>query len=128
MWEKVNATTTLCTLEHKNALPKTATVNGDLVFQLYSWVQEMRKRGHKMMLMSAPYEADAQLVALQNQGLIDMILSQDGDIVMHRPIACSSVRHMYMIGNSACSALYPNPVNIVYTIIPKQKKSHPPYA
>ena len=82
-WQKVHETTTLRQLEHKNALPKTATINGDMVFQLVSWVQAMRKRGHAIMLLGAPFEADAQLVALQNQGLIDVILSQDGDIIMH---------------------------------------------
>jgi hypothetical protein len=82
-WQKVNEATTLTQLENKNALPKTATINGDMMFQLTAWVQEMRKRGNKIMLMAAPFEADAQLVQLQNQGLIDVILSQDGDMIMH---------------------------------------------
>ena len=35
-----------------------------------------------MTVLGAPFEADAQLVKLQFQGLIDCILSQDGDIML----------------------------------------------
>ena len=34
------------------------------------------------MLLGTPFEADAQLVQLQNQGLIDVITTQDGDHVL----------------------------------------------
>lgn len=96
-WQKVNEATTLAQLENKNALPKTATINGDLMFQLTAWVQEMRKRGNKIMLLGAPFEADAQLVQLQNQGLIDVILSQDGDMIMHGSDAVQFGECMYVL-------------------------------
>lgn len=58
----IEAATTLKQIEAKKALPQTATVNGDLMFQIISWVTAMRGRGHRMMILAAPFEADAQLV------------------------------------------------------------------
>ena len=60
----------------------TATINGDLVFQFVSWVRRMRSSGMKVMVLGAPFEADAQLVRLQMQKLIDCILTQDGDTML----------------------------------------------
>jgi len=42
----------------------------------------MRSLGKKMMVLGAPFEADAQLVKLQKQSLIDCILTQDGDTML----------------------------------------------
>ena len=44
----------------------TAIINGDLVFQLVSWVQEEREKGRRVMLLGAPFEADAQLVQVSD--------------------------------------------------------------
>ena len=60
----------------------TASIDGDLVFQFVSWVGRMRSLGKKMMVLGAPFEADAQLVKLQKQSLIDCILTQDGDTML----------------------------------------------
>ena len=60
----------------------TAVVNGDVIYQFLKWVENMRKRKFRMMVFGAPFEADAQLVQLEEQGLIDAILSSDGDIVL----------------------------------------------
>ena len=75
----------------------TATIDGDLVFQLTSWVRSMRTKGKKMMVLGAPFEADAQLVKLQMQNLIDCILTQDGDLMLQGGtlIQFGNVSHWY---------------------------------
>ena len=60
----------------------TAVVNGDLIFQMLKWIAMMRKRKCKMMAFGAPFEADAQLVQLEQQGLVDCILTGDGDVIL----------------------------------------------
>ena len=72
----------LCWAHVHSTSTATAKIDGDLMFQLVSWVRWMRRRGRKMTVLGSPFEADAQLVKLQLQGLIDCILSQDGDIIL----------------------------------------------
>ena len=60
----------------------TARVNGDLVWQFLKWVKSMRQRGCAMMVFGAPYEADAQLVQLEKQGLVNVIVTEDIDTVL----------------------------------------------
>ena len=47
----VSKATTLKAIEHKNALPATATVNGDVMYQICRWVAAMRERGNRVMIM-----------------------------------------------------------------------------
>lgn len=68
-------------LRHTNIKTGTATVNGDLIFQMLQWISYMRGKEQSMMALGAPYEADAQLVQLEKQGLVDAILSEDGDLL-----------------------------------------------
>ena len=49
-------------------LTATATVNGDLMYQVIKWVEAMRQRGNRVMIIGAPFEADAQLVQVSGQG------------------------------------------------------------
>ena len=68
--------------EYEKHQAATAVVNGDLVFQFVAWVRDRRKQGVKIMVLGAPFEADAQLVQIQKQGLIDVILSEDADLTL----------------------------------------------
>ena len=52
------------------------------MFQFVAWARKMRLLGKRMMVLGAPFEADAQLVKLQMQTLIDCILTQDGDTML----------------------------------------------
>ena len=83
----------------------TTKVNGDLIFQLISWVEMMRSKGNRMMVLGAPFEADTQLVQLQHQKLVDVILTQDGDCIL---LGATLVQ----FGTSyACSCVYANACN-----------------
>ena len=60
----------------------TAVANGDLIVQMLKWIALMRKRKCRMMAFGAPFEADAQLVQLEDQELVDAIITGDGDIIL----------------------------------------------
>lgn len=54
-------------------LTATAAVNGDLMYQVIRWVSAMRKRGNRMMILGAPFEADAQLVQVSGRVLSESL-------------------------------------------------------
>ena len=57
-------------------------MNGDLIVHMLKWITLMRKRKCRMVAFGAPFEADAQLVQLEDQKLVDAILTGDGDIIL----------------------------------------------
>ena len=68
----------------------------------------MRKRQSKMMVFGAPFEADAQLVKLEQQGLVDCILTGDGDV--ERKCDCKFIwsigqKYCRCTGRQACGGL-----------------------
>jgi hypothetical protein len=92
------------------------------MYQICRWVAAMRERGNQMMIIAAPFEADAQLVQvslvfstckltlsthtctctlhtqLERQNLIDCILAQDGDIILFGAV---NVQHGFNTRGSA---------------------------
>ena len=62
----------------ENAIKKLVTINGDVLYWVKEWVKV--KHSVNVHLFGAPFEADAQLVALEQEGLVDGILTCDGDI------------------------------------------------
>ena len=52
-------------------------VDTDVIFWVKEWVC-VRKLGRKIFFFGAPFEADAQLVQLERQGVVDAIITDDG--------------------------------------------------
>ena len=58
----------------EKALRKLMTVDADMLFWVTKWVEKKEN----IFMFGAPYEADAQLVQLERQGVIDAIITNDG--------------------------------------------------
>ena len=61
----------------EKALKQLVTVDADVLFWTRQWVTA-RNLNDKVLFVGAPYEADAQLVQLERDGIIDVIISGDG--------------------------------------------------
>jgi len=72
-----DAATTFAELER--CLRKLVRVDGDILFWLKQWISE-RKYEKKVYLLAAPFEADAQMVQLEQQGIVDGIITDDVDM------------------------------------------------
>ena len=60
-------------------------VDADVIFWVKEWVR-VRKLDKKVFLFGTPFEADAQLVQLERQGVVDAIITDDSkSSVMQHP-------------------------------------------
>ena len=79
----------------QSSLQELMCIDGDILFWVKQWVIT-RKLQQKVLHCGAPFEADAQLVQLERQGIVDGIVTDDGKR-MH-PCACTTTHtlaHMY---------------------------------
>lgn len=61
----------------EKALKQLLTVDADMLYWTKQWVRR-RQLTKQVLFCGAPYEADAQLVQLEKQGLVDAIITDDG--------------------------------------------------
>ena len=71
-----DAATTFTELERH--LKQLVTIDGDILHWLREWIKE-RKYEDQVMCLGAPFEADAQMVQLELQGIVDGIFTDDID-------------------------------------------------
>ena len=75
------------------------------------WVREWIKVRHydnKVIMFGVSYEADAQMVHLERQGIVDGIITDDGPFVYHPPphtYTCAHVMHACMQWTRGSSAV-----------------------
>ena len=67
--------------ELEKALKKLVHVDADILFWTKEWVKA-RNLQDKVLLCGAPFEADAQLVQLERQGIVDGIITDDCAFVL----------------------------------------------
>ena len=66
----------------EKVLKQLVTIDTDVLFWVKKWVTT-RKLSGKIKLFGAPYEADAQLVYLESEGIVDGIITDDGEYGCH---------------------------------------------
>lgn len=67
----------------RSKLSSISHYNGTIVHCVKRWLLERDDLRDKIKLFGAPFEADAQCVSLEKQGVVDAILSNDSDMVFH---------------------------------------------
>ena len=70
-----NAARTYSAMEQ--ALKKLVTIDGDVLYWVKEWVAT-RELTSKIKFFGAPFEADAQMVELEKSGIVDGIITDDG--------------------------------------------------
>lgn len=70
--------------ELERELKKLVTIDADMIYWIRQWVKD-RYYDNKVMMFGAPYEADAQMVQLERQGIVDGIITDDGSFVYVPP-------------------------------------------
>ena len=74
-----DAATTYTAMER--ALKQLVTIDNDVLYWVKEWIKGRNLSG-KIKMFGAPFETDAQLVALEREGIIDGMLTDDGTWVV----------------------------------------------
>ena len=64
--------------EMEKALKQLVCIDADVLYWVKKWVAD-RKFTEKVLFFGAPYETDAQLVQLEREGIVDGIITDDGE-------------------------------------------------
>ena len=62
----------------ERALKMLVCIDADVLYWVKKWVT-VRKLKDKVFFFGAPYETDAQLVQLEREGIVDGIITDDGE-------------------------------------------------
>jgi len=62
----------------EKALKQLVTIDSDVLHWVKEWIVA-RDIGGKIKIFGAPFETDAQLVALEREGIVDGIVTDDGE-------------------------------------------------
>ena len=62
----------------ERVLKELVSIDADILYWVKQWIKE-RKYENKVLTFGAPFEADAQMVQLESQGIVDGILTDDID-------------------------------------------------
>ena len=71
----------------ERALKLLVCIVGDVLYWVKKWVTARELNG-KVFFFGAPYETDAQLVQLERQGIVDGIITGDGEWVRTGACEC----------------------------------------
>ena len=62
----------------EKALKQLVCIDADVLYWVKRWVTA-RKLNNRVLFFGAPFETDAQLVHLQHEGIVDEIITDDGE-------------------------------------------------
>lgn len=115
-----DAATTYVDLER--LLKKLVTVDADIMYWVREWIKD-RKYDNKVLVFGAPYEADAQMVQLERQGIVDGIITDDGKFIVVTVMPHSQHTHMHPHHN-AVDAWFLGGKNILKGFTTRQRRAY----
>jgi len=74
----------------ERALKLLMCIDGDVLYWVKQWVSARQLNG-KVFFFGVPYETDAQLVQLERQGIVDGIITDDGEWVRTGACECGGI-------------------------------------